>query len=360
MNKSMKEQLEIVESIPIEILVDPQAIQEAFIEEDSYRARVRLIQACVSKNGNWYTEDVLREATPLFEGVPSFVDHKDLKDRSARDKIGDFTGSAFEGNLTGNAIMSDFNVYPGTGKWLWENMKAAPHSVQLSIKAKGLSERVKHPQSGQTVNKVSRLTAVESVDVVALAAAGGGVVGLLREGIKEDTKVAENVTLEELKIVDRLRAEFKGELERESELNKLRDEIKAFGDFKESLAKAGFETVDTVIAKLAESVNESKGLKDKIAQYELEKRIAEKESMVQRLVKGDKDLKDEYVDPQFIENLRALPDEAAVKDAITARVKLIHTVEAKVRGNGPEPEKKDEKKVGTAPTDDELIAKLKR
>lgn len=319
------------------------------MDEDSFRARVRLIKAGVSKNGNWYTEGVLQEATPMFEGVPSFVDHKELKDRSARDKVGDFTGAVFEGD----AAYADFNVYPGTGKWLWENMKAAPHSVQLSIKARGLSEKIKHPETGQTVNRVSKLTAVESVDVVALAAAGGGVVNILKEDYKEANPMPETVTVDDLKMVDKLRSDFRGEVERENELKK-------FSEMRTSLAKAGFEDVDSVLMKLAEAQDEIKGLKAQVGQYELEKKIREHEALVQKCLKGS-ELKEEYADGNFVESLRALPDEEKIKEAIKSRKDLIHAVEAKVRGNGPEPEKSTEPVAESElPTDDEIIAKLKR
>jgi len=139
-------------------------------------AEVTLIRAGVSRNGNEYPPEVLREAVPLFEGVRAFADHPksgDLPERSIRDLVGYYRGVHLDeaGRLRGQ-----LHLVPGN-EWLFNLLKEAegnPALCGLSIDSYGDAKR----QGG--TNKVNKLLHVASVDIVTRPSAGGQVERILQ------------------------------------------------------------------------------------------------------------------------------------------------------------------------------------
>ena len=103
-------------------------ILEATIEETAntgpgrgHIVDVTLIRAGTSSNGNHYPEQVLQDATVLFEGARAFADHKgptDRAERSVRDLVGYYRQPRYELTPDGGRIRATFHLLPGND-WLW-------------------------------------------------------------------------------------------------------------------------------------------------------------------------------------------------------------------------------------------------
>ncbi len=137
---------------------------------------VTIIKAGTSSNGNHYSEDLLRQAAPLFEGVRAFADHSgplDRQERSVRDLVGHYRNPHFQITPQGSRIRADFHTLPGQD-WLWGLIQEAaihPDICGLSIDA--LGEVKQREVDGRPVRFVEAMKKVRSVDIVTRPAAGG-------------------------------------------------------------------------------------------------------------------------------------------------------------------------------------------
>ena len=156
-------------------------ILEATIEETAGPGRghivdVTLIRAGTSSNGNHYPEQVLQDATVLFEGARAFADHKgptDRAERSVRDLVGYYRQPRYELTPEGGRIRATFHLLPGND-WLWGIIQEAtiePGICGLSIDA--LGETKQSEVQGRSVRMVESVRKVKSVDIVTRPAAGG-------------------------------------------------------------------------------------------------------------------------------------------------------------------------------------------
>ncbi len=144
---------------------------------------VVLIQAGLSKNGNYYPADVLKPAVQMFEGVKSFDSHvtdDELKKNPAR-KVGELLGW-FDKVQWDNERQSIVGHFHAAAQWLREMMLNAWNDgksdlVGFSIDAYVNSD--KRQMEGKEVNHVTGFERVNSVDTVCEPAAGGGVVRVL-------------------------------------------------------------------------------------------------------------------------------------------------------------------------------------
>jgi len=144
-------------------------------EPDGKKWDVTLIRAGLSKNGNYYPQDVLNKAAPLFEGVKAFdrsdFDHATGGGESVKNIIGWFSESRFESGK----IKATFNIMD-TARWLSEMLLEAYRAKKtdlfgLSIVASGEGKIRRH--EGREVRWVESLTAAHAVDPVVNPSAGG-------------------------------------------------------------------------------------------------------------------------------------------------------------------------------------------
>lgn len=157
--------------------------------------RVLMIERGVSKNGVNYSSEVLREAVPLFEGVPSFADHATDYDmvsrpeRSIKDKIGTFNNVAYEtginlpdGRIT-EGVVGDYKVVsPWMRELLLESEAAdAPDFVGFSIDSIIKMSQPRNFESSasgvgggpRVVRDALKFLRANSVDAVTRPGAGG-------------------------------------------------------------------------------------------------------------------------------------------------------------------------------------------
>lgn len=154
---------------------------------------VRIVQAGLSRNGNYYPDAVLREAAPLAEGVRVFVkdDDEHLAGRGGnfRNLTGRMSGVYFkEGRLpdTGG-LYGVFEMMEPEGsvavklREAWENKMA--DLFGFSIDASGSAKP--GTVGGRAVRRATKITSFDSVDLIVRPGAGGGILNF-RES--ENTK----------------------------------------------------------------------------------------------------------------------------------------------------------------------------
>lgn len=154
---------------------------------------VVLIKAGMSANGRRYTEEVLRQAAPLFEGVKAYADHATQADlvnrkgnRSVTEVVGWYTEARYDPQL--HAVIANMHVLE-SAQWLRSLLMdmtnhGAPNLIGLSINAMGEEKVVR--EGGQYLKEVTTIKSVGSVDVVTEPAAGGSVVRLVANKNEED------------------------------------------------------------------------------------------------------------------------------------------------------------------------------
>lgn len=147
---------------------------------------VLLIQAGMSKNRRRYSEAVLRESVPLFEGARAFagkgVDHNP-EERGVKSLVGWYTGARWvqdaphptKKNQRVSGVAANFHISEAA-PWLRSMMADAikrgkPDLVGFSIVGDGETSVVR--ESRQQYIDVTKINTIESVDVVVNPAAGG-------------------------------------------------------------------------------------------------------------------------------------------------------------------------------------------
>lgn len=146
-----------------------------------------LIKAGLSLNNRFYPDAVLREAAPLFEGRPIFAkgDEQHLKGegKDVRNILGYVSnvrfaeGAAIDtGSLLGTVtLLSAAGNLPEVIREAWDRGKK--DLVGLSIDALGGAKAGKH--GGKSVRVATRISKVNSVDLIVEPGAGGGLVRLV-------------------------------------------------------------------------------------------------------------------------------------------------------------------------------------
>lgn len=171
--------------------------------------RVCLIEAGTSKNKRRYSAELLKTSAPLFEGVKSFAyefrdsagnlfDHepesiKEIKPQGfPRNVVGWFDNVNFEQftNADGKVkegLLADFHITEDA-TWLREKLRSAWEQgkrdlLGFSIDAQGVVAPVR--EGDDVIADVLNISAVDSVDIVSNAAAGGQCVRLVASFQKE-------------------------------------------------------------------------------------------------------------------------------------------------------------------------------
>jgi hypothetical protein len=160
---------------------------------------VVLIEAGLSKNGTYYSEETLQNSVSLFEGVKACVyrfgeklDHlpEEIVHAMPQGLAGNVVGWFEKARFTeftkadgskGKGIMARFRILEGA-KWLRDNLvdawkKGKRDLLGFSIDARGKAHAT--VIDGKQVRKVETITKVESTDVVTNPAAGGDFVRLV-------------------------------------------------------------------------------------------------------------------------------------------------------------------------------------
>lgn len=151
------------------------------------RWKVRILRAGLSLNRNYYTDDTLRKAVPLFEGVRVFVksdqEHLAGGGKDVRNIVGRIVGVAFvpgagrdQGELQGVLeLVSPDSEIGMKLRDAWERGMAGMFGLSIDAKAGRQVGRV----GGERANILSDFTEVMSVDLVVDPAAGGGIINLI-------------------------------------------------------------------------------------------------------------------------------------------------------------------------------------
>lgn len=160
---------------------------QLFIEAGDASYRIRVIQAGISGNRNFYSDAVLKEAVPMFEGVRVLVksdaEHLSGQGKDVRNLIGAISDPVFVEGAS-----------PDTGE-IHATLKMIEPDGPLAIKIReawnrGLSSLFgfsidasavakKTTRDGVVVREAKKFTKVRSVDLIVEPGAGGGVIDLV-------------------------------------------------------------------------------------------------------------------------------------------------------------------------------------
>jgi hypothetical protein len=145
---------------------------------------VRIVRAGLSYNGNYYPDAVLREAAPLAEGVRVFVksdeDHLAGRGTDIRNLIGRICGVSFkEGRQPDSgALYGTFELMEPEGavavklREAWDNNMADLFGFSIDAGGSAAPGKI----GGRPVRRATKITAIDSVDLIVRPGAGGGIV----------------------------------------------------------------------------------------------------------------------------------------------------------------------------------------
>ena len=207
---------------------------------------VVLIEAGMSKNGNFYSADVLKAAVKLFEGLKACAykfgtDFNHLptdgvgvaRASFSENVVGWFENARFEkfkrpDGTTGEGIVANFHVMEGA-QWLRDNLKDAfengKHDILgFSIDAQG--EVREGVIDGKTVNIVEKIDKVNSTDVVSEPAAGGTILRLVASVDIDAKKILEMLKSNRPQWMKGFAEAKEGESEKDYLLNILESNLK--------------------------------------------------------------------------------------------------------------------------------------
>ncbi len=179
-------------------------LREAEVHEARREVEVVCIRPGLSRNGNFYGPECLRQALPLFEGARCYVDHSEASVRSVRDLAGVYRAVKLgaQGEVRATLKLSR------NADWLWELIRESVEDgadlVGLSI---DVSAAVRDGEvAGRKARIVERITALHSVDVITRASAGGGFEKLLEADKQSWWDQAEPVNEEAAEYAERASA----------------------------------------------------------------------------------------------------------------------------------------------------------
>jgi hypothetical protein len=159
--------------------------------EQTREIDVVALRSGVSKNGYFYTPEVVASLVPLLEGARAFADHpgpQDRPERSVRDLVGFYRqarveeGAQAPGQPRQAQVVATLHLLESAG-WLWLMLREAleqgmPGLVGVSIDVQGMLEARPDDASGRVVRAVTRFVELNSCDVVTKPSAGGRLLGI--------------------------------------------------------------------------------------------------------------------------------------------------------------------------------------
>ncbi len=135
-------------------------LAEACLERDAAIVRNVVLLGSSSRNGYLYRTEAMRQAAPLYDGRPVFIDHPEGSPLQRR--LRDFAGQVLHPRLEGDRLRGDLKLLGPNTPWLLDLIEAAPKDVGLSHVVMG-----RRSADGKEVEQITR---VVSVDVVAFPA----------------------------------------------------------------------------------------------------------------------------------------------------------------------------------------------
>ncbi len=156
---------------------------EAKDKEKGLKWRIKVVQAGLSGNRNYYPDAVLREAVSKFNGVRVFTkaddEHLKGKGKSFNNLIGKLSAATFiEGKAPDSGeVHADFEVLSSAGDVAVKLLEAYDRNMSdlfgFSIDANGRAKRQRGRSVAQSITKVS------SVDLIIEPGAGGELINLI-------------------------------------------------------------------------------------------------------------------------------------------------------------------------------------
>lgn len=167
-----------------------EALAGAFLEGDSEsgaRYRIRVIQAGLSGNGNFYPDAVLKESLSLFEGARVFVksdaEHLSGQGKDVRNLIGVLKTPEFIEGVAADSgeVHADLLLIEPEGvigvklREAWNHQLTELFGFSIDARAHCKIRNV----NGQRIREAVKFTKVNSVDLIVEPGAGGGIINLL-------------------------------------------------------------------------------------------------------------------------------------------------------------------------------------
>ncbi len=161
---------------------------------------ITVIKPGVSKNNRYYSADLLKRSTGIFENAKMFADHQTDKDAAARpegsvkDWVATITGVKAESDGT---IKATANVHDPIFKESLSNLKKAGNLSQMGVSIRAFGEAVKGKVEGKDCMVIESLIGCKSVDFVTFAGAGGQVEAMNESADPDDVYLIDLETLKE-------------------------------------------------------------------------------------------------------------------------------------------------------------------
>ncbi len=172
-----------------------------FIEGNGGAWRIRVIQAGLSRNNNYYPDAVLREAVSLFEGARVFVksdeEHIAGRGKDFRNLIGGLTDIEFVEGTTPDTgeIRATLQLLDPEGDLAIKLREAHSHGLSslFGFSIDAAAHATRKTRGGVAVREAKKFTQVRSVDLIVEPGAGGGVIDLIEA--QQETKIMEREQL---------------------------------------------------------------------------------------------------------------------------------------------------------------------
>jgi hypothetical protein len=185
----------VVQHEPVRMAEAQGAFLEAVGEKPGLRYRVRVVRAGVSANGNYYTDAVLREAAPMFNGCRVFVKSDAEHIREQGKDFSKLIGRLVEAQFLPGGAVNQGELQATLE--LLESAAPVPQKIHeaytrgmardlfgFSIDANAQIKR--SVIGGKAVREPTKLTKINSLDLIIEPAAGGEIISLLEATHREE------------------------------------------------------------------------------------------------------------------------------------------------------------------------------
>lgn len=273
------------------------------IKDSSVRkAKVRLIQSGESKNGNIYSGPCLREAAPLFEGLPIYPNHID-GERKVEEKVGWYSDVKYIGDDNSGELQAVANIFESEPK-MWDLVKEQYNNPNakicgFSINAFGKGKTLQEDKGGKKRRVVESIVYADSTDIVDNPSAGGKVLELLESVKTTYLKLGEDeMDLKTLKekhadlvklIEDECKASLKEAKDSDGDDDAVCPSCKKKMKAKESVEHAN-EHVKDLESKLSEAVTKLSEASTKVSEMERSLSINSLKESIQEKLASHKSL----------------------------------------------------------------------
>jgi hypothetical protein len=143
-------------------------LSEATIERDQHLVRNVALLGPDSRNGYRYTQEVMQQAAPLYDGRPVFIDHPEqppgvnTPGSPLQRKLRDYAGNVVRPRFENNRIRGDLHLIGPNAAWLLNLIESAPRDIGMS--------HVVLARRNAAGTEVAHIDKVLSVDIVAFPA----------------------------------------------------------------------------------------------------------------------------------------------------------------------------------------------